>query len=204
MILFDGCSYTYGDELENPEKDAYPHLVARMGLMSEDIARDYVNLGQCGKSNDGILRTTLEFCEKNEVDIAVIQFTTFSRRELKRIRTNKYFHITAENRDEGSLEYYKHLQNVDDDVANFHKNKFILENYFKNNNIRYYFLNLQNMNKLGFHNHSSWYDIGCKEPIINVRQILGPRRTHPENYVIGHPNKRGHELLAKHIYENIF
>jgi len=204
MILFDGCSYTYGDELENPEKDAYPHLVARMGLMSKDIARDYVNLGECGKSNDGILRTTLEFCEKNEVDIAVIQFTSFSRRELKRIRTNKYFHITAENRDEGSLEYYKHLQNVDDDVANFHKNKFILENYFKNNNIRHYFLNLQNMNKLGFHNYSSWCEIGCKEPIMNVRQILGRRRTHPENYVTGHPSKRGHELLAKHIYENIF
>ena len=204
MILFDGCSYTYGDELENPDKDAFPHLVARMGLMREGITRDYVNLGQCGKSNDGILRTTLEYCENNEVNIAVIQFTIFSRREVKRYGVNKYFHITAENNDEGSLEYYKHFQNVDDDVANFYKNKFILESYFKKRNIRYFFLSLQNMKKLGFYNHSSWSHIGCKEPVFNIREMLGGKRRHPENYVISHPNKRGHQLIANHIYENIF
>ena len=46
MILFDGCSWTYGDELENREQDAFPHVVSRMGLMREGITRDHVNLGQ--------------------------------------------------------------------------------------------------------------------------------------------------------------
>ena len=45
MILFDGCSYTYGDELENPEKDAFPHLVARMGLKDGAEPRKYKSLG---------------------------------------------------------------------------------------------------------------------------------------------------------------
>ena len=72
MILFDGCSWTWGDELENREETRFSSL----------IGQDHVNLGQCGKSNDGILRTTLDFCEKNEVDIAVIQFTKFSRTEI--------------------------------------------------------------------------------------------------------------------------
>ena len=201
MILFDGCSYTFGDELENPKKDAFPHVVARMG---DGITRDHVNLGECGKSNDGILRTTLEFCENNEVNIAVIQFTIFSRRELKRIRTNKYFNITAENNDKGSLEYYKHLQNVDDDVANFHKNKFLLESYFQKRNIRCFFLCIQNMNNLGFYNHSSWCNMGCNEPIFNIREMLGGKRGHPENYSGGHPSIKGHQMIAKEVYKNIF
>ena len=204
MILFDGCSYTYGHELENPEKDAFPHLVARMGLMEGAKPRTYVTLGKNGKSNDGILRTTLDFCEKNPVSIAIIQFTIFSRRELLRLGRNKYFHITAENNDEGSIEYYKHLQNVDDDVANFHKNKFILESYFKKRNIKYFFLSLQNMKKLGEYNPSSWYHLGDKEPVSNIRELLGGRTRHPEYYVTGHPNKRGHEVIAKHIHENIY
>ena len=204
MILFDGCSFTFGDELENPEKDAYPHLVARMGLMDNAKPRIYKSIGECGKSNDGILRTTLEFCEKNPVSIAVIQFTKFSRRELLRKGRKKYFHITAENKDEGSLEYYRNFQNIDDDFANFHKNKFLLENYFKKRNIRYFFLSIQNMNKLGFYNHSSWYDLCDKKPILNIRELLGGKRWHPENYVTGHPNKKGHQMIAKEVYENIF
>ena len=204
MILFDGCSFTYGDELENPEKDAFPHVIARMRQRDSKKSFIYKNIGECGKSNDGILRTTLEFCEKNPVSLAIIQFTKFARREVKKYGRNKYYNIIPENSDAGSLEYYEKFQNVDDDVANFHKNKFILESYFKKRNIRYFFLSLQNMKKLGFYNHSSWSHIGCKEPVFNIREMLGGKRRHPENYVISHPNKRGHQLIANHIYENIF
>ena len=204
MILFDGCSYTYGDELENPEKDAFPHLVARMGLMDGAAPRSYISIGTCGKSNDGILRNTLDFCEKYPVSIAVIQFTIFSRREVKKYGVNEYFHITAENNDEGSLEYYKHFQNVDDDVANYHKNKFLLENYFNKKNIRYFFLNLEKRKFMKGYTPSSWSHMVNKEPVITMKDILGGKRWHPENYVTGHPNKQGHELIAKCVYENIF
>lgn len=204
MILFDGCSYTYGDELENPEKDAFPHLVARMGLMDGAAPRSYMSIGTCGKSNDGILRNTLDFCEKYPVSIAVIQFTIFSRREVKKYGVNEYFHITAENNDEGSLEYYKHFQNVDDDVANYHKNKFLLENYFNKKNIRYFFLNLEKRKFMKGYTPSSWSHMVNKEPVITMKDILGGKRWHPENYVTGHPNKQGHELIAKCVYENIF
>ena len=78
MILFDGCSYTYGDELENPEKDAFPHLVARMGHGDGAKPRNYKSLGECGKSNDGILRTTLSFCEKNPMYF----YTSFTTRSM--------------------------------------------------------------------------------------------------------------------------
>mgnify|MGYP001188510766 CR=1 FL=1 len=204
MILFDGCSFTYGDELENPEKDAYPHLVARMGLRDGAKPRIYRNIGECGKSNDGILRTTLEFCENNPVSSAIIQFTKFSRREIKKSHKKTYFHVTAENRDEGSLEYYKNLQNDDDDVANFYKNKFLLENYFKKRNIRHFFFCIENLEKLGSYGHSSWYELSDKKPIMNTRKLLGRKRNNPLRYSGGHPSILGHQIIAKEIYENFF
>lgn len=204
MILFDGCSWTWGDELENREQDAFPHVVARMGLMREGITRDHVNLGQCGKSNDGILRTTLDYCEKHPVNVAVIQFTLISRREVMRETENKYYHITPHAKDIRSIEYYNNLHTRQDDCANYYKNKFILENYFKSKNIRYYFVNLTKpKDALDFQN-STWYDLCDKKPLTSLKSIVGRMKTNPENYVTGHPNKRGHELIAKHIYENIF
>ena len=205
MILFDGCSYTYGDELENPEKDAFPHLVARMGHGDGAKPRNYKSLGECGKSNDGILRTTLSFCEKNPVSIAVIQFTKFSRREVMRDWSiDKYLNLHPKNEDEFSRDYYKNVHTLNDDVANYHKNKFLLENYFNKKNIRYFFLNLQKMGMIRGYTPSSWSYMASKEPVINMKEILGGMAHKPENYVIGHPNKRGHELIAKCVYENIF
>ena len=210
MILFDGCSFTYGDELENPEKDAFPHLVARMGLMGNTETREYVNLGECGKSNDGITRTTIKYCENNKVDIAVIQFTIFNRREIFRNdRSYKWKFISCQYSgfsafDEISDAYYKNIQNKSDDLANFHKNKFILENYFKNNEIKYYFMGIQNPKFVLGANKSEWYDMIDKEPVTWLRTVLGRRRTHGQHYLNGHPSKLGHKIIAEHVCENIF
>ena len=204
MILFDGCSYTYGDELENPEKDAFPHQIARMRQRDSENSFIYKNIGECGKSNDGILRTTLEFCENNPVSLAIIQFTKFARREVKKYGRNKYYNIIPENSDAGSLEYYEKFQNVDDDVANFHKNKFILESYFKKRNIKHFFCCIQNMQKLPPYHLSTWYELCDKKPILNLRELLGRQKANPLRYSGGHPSVKGHELIAKQIYENIF
>ena len=204
MILFDGCSWTWGDELENREEKRFSTLVAKKGLMREGIIRDHVNIGECGKSNDGILRTTIDFCEKNEADIAVIQFTLIMRREIMRETGNKYYHITPHGKDDRSIEYYKNLHTRQDDCANYYKNKFILEQYFKSKQIKYYFVDLTKpKDALDFQN-SSWYDVSNKKPVISLKTVIGRMRTNPENYITGHPNEKGHELIANHIYENIF
>ena len=80
MILFDGCSITYGDELQGTNCDDDYRVKTRFShVVAEELGDNYVNLGTCGKSNDGILRTTLEYCENHKVDLAIIQFTSFSR-----------------------------------------------------------------------------------------------------------------------------
>jgi hypothetical protein len=197
MILYDGCSYTYGDELENPEEERFSSL----------IGGEHVNLGECGKSNDGITRTTIAYCEKNKIDTAVIQFTLYSRREVMRHDRNKWDFISCQKENEMSNAFYQYLQNNSDDLANFHKNKFILENYFKSKNIKYYFINLQHKRRQLGWVPSVWYDLMDHTPLAEMRDILGSGRLNPENYVPpnwGHPSKKGHQLIANHIYENIF
>ena len=201
MILFDGCSYTFGYGLENLEKDAYPHLVARMGLMDGAKSRNYESIAYNGKSNDAILRTTLEFCEKNPVSLAVIQFSNFYRRE---ILLDRYFNITPQNKDDISLAYYETLQNKHEDVANYHKNKFLLENYFKKRNINYFFINLQKMKEVSGFIPSSWYYLQDANPITNIRDIIGSMKKNPENFVGNHPSKLGHSVIARYLHENIY
>ena len=58
MLLYTiGDSFTYGVELDKPEKQAWPRLVA------DRLGYKLVNLAKPGASNDYIIRTTVEFLE---------------------------------------------------------------------------------------------------------------------------------------------
>ena len=51
---------------------------------------------------------------------------------------------------------------------------------------------------------SSWYNLVSHSPITNFRDILGKMKYNEEKFIGGHPSKLGHELIARHLYENIF
>ena len=207
MILFDGCSWTYGDELDNPEKDRFSTL----------IGKDHINLGKNGKSNDSILRTTIDHCENNKINLAVIQFTKPSRTEVRQSSRDAYDYLSIGNvlkngyTKQLSKIYYEHLHNDNLHVANFHKNKFLLENYFKSKNIKYYFVTIKReVMKV----ESSWYRNMDKKPLTCLIDLIGTRIKNPENYCQGkykkidtrsggHPNKQGHKIIADHISLNI-
>jgi hypothetical protein len=58
-LVTNGCSFTFGDELENPKTQAWPALLAnKLGL-------PIVNLAQPGTGNDCILRRTTEYLYEN-------------------------------------------------------------------------------------------------------------------------------------------
>ena len=209
MILFDGCSWTYGDELEDREKYRFSTLVAK--------EHNHINIAVNGKSNDSILRTTIDYCENNQVDFAVIQFTKPSRTEIRQSSRDAYDYLSVGNifkngpRKTLSKIYYEHLHNDNLHVANFHKNKFLLENYFKSKNIKYYFVTIKReIMKI----ESSWYRIMDKKPITCLTDLIGTRIKNPENYCQGrykkddmrsggHPNELGHKIIADHISLNI-
>ena len=192
MILFDGCSYTMGLELENT-KDRFSTLV------SDYYNTEHVNLAGGGKSNDGILRTTLEYCESHEVNFAVIQFTKYSRREIMD-RKRYYRRLTANSRERGTKEWFTKIATEEDNVANFYKNKFLLENYFANKHIPYFFLQLSS--PITSPLTSSWEKMS-PTPVDCIYKILGgdelsgsPLFTSSDK---PHPNVEGHRRIADHI-----
>ena len=205
MILFDGCSWTWGDELENREKDRFSTLV------SDHIGKNHTNISERGKSNDGILRTTIEYCENNTVDLAIIQFTKISRREILDSKGERYIRINVGNRNDASVLYFENLNTNADDIANFYKNKFLLEHFFKVRGIPYYFVCLNQKKDLLYKRKpSSWQKMSDTKPVTSLYTLFGgnkydgtPYFNYPHAERGGHPNIKGHQKIAEHILQNL-
>ena len=209
MMFFVGCSFTMGTELENPEKERFSSLVA------ERLGVDHLNRAEAGLSNDGILRKTIKYCERGDVDFAVIQLTKYSRREILDIRKplpeqSPYFRLNVSNPKKAVKEYFAKLSTSEDDIANFYKNKFLLEFYLNTKKIPYYFLQLSNpSSKYTNHGHffrSSWQKltdtrVECIYDILEGDEYSkSPFYTSSER---PHPNALGHRKIANHIIENL-
>lgn len=68
-ILFNGCSWTYGSKLINPEEERFSRLICKeLGAIERNIAVS-------GSSNHYILRENFIELEKNDYDICFTQIT---------------------------------------------------------------------------------------------------------------------------------
>ena len=81
MLLYTcGCSCTYGDELKNPKKDAWPIKLA------EKLNLPVINSGMCGVSDLFIYRTVLNFILSKQYSyddlLIVVGWTTKRRYEI--------------------------------------------------------------------------------------------------------------------------
>lgn len=90
-LVVNGCSFTYGQGLEDPASDAWPALLGKM------LDCDVVNLALPGSSNDGIVRRTYEYfyqnLEKNSKPIFIFGWTIPSRVEFYHVPKDTYFTI---------------------------------------------------------------------------------------------------------------
>jgi len=158
-LLFNGCSFTFGQELEGKDNNFQYRNEKRFShLIAEKTNQTYDNISLSGNSNDRIARETLDWFNKgNTCDLAIIQFTNVGRIEYvsryekhpvnfciqsislnwKSIRVKD--HIDAKN---AHNHYYKHVYNNNLGVYNFYKNLFILEQYFQKNNIKHLLIKL--------------------------------------------------------------
>ncbi len=82
-ILFNGDSFTYGDELDGFETNTH-HTHTYAHKLSTELNSKYINLAQNGSSNTKIYRTTTEFLQQTtkKIDMVVIMWSNFGRFEL--------------------------------------------------------------------------------------------------------------------------
>ena len=74
-IYFDGCSWTQGDELQNPEEERFSKVIC------DKLGAEETNLAIGGGSNDRIVRNLLVENNIEDYDLAVIQMTFPARTE---------------------------------------------------------------------------------------------------------------------------
>lgn len=177
MILFSGCSYTYGFLLDDLS-DRY-----------SEYFNDSVNIGGTGNSNDRIVKNALLELDRNKYDRVVIQLT----------KRERIYHPTggnfAPNREHPTSKlYYERIYHDEMGYDNYWKNVYLLEQAVK---IPMTLLTLKRVDG------KSEYRKLCKSNISSIRDILGhPRSIGSTTYVKKHPNAKGHRLIAEHLRDH--
>jgi len=168
-LLFNGCSFTYGSELEGINNDREHQRTHRFShLVAEHYGKTYDNISISAKSNDWIVEQTINWFEEgNTCDLAVIQFTENIRTIIygdgdKKDTQPKVYDILRpvlstdksvwahcflegkciEHRIKSNI-YYKNIYTEYMGQQKYYKNLFFLNNYFKTKNIPAIFLKME-------------------------------------------------------------
>lgn len=208
MILTIGCSFTFGDELSDRTKQAWPYLLA------DKLSTTVNNQGKGYASNDYMFRVAVEETSQQTYDTVIVQWSEPSRIEvwnnILRIPSTISAHggTTYLNNFPWKNDFYKY--NYDDLFR--HRTWFChvlsLQEYFKSINQPYVFFNILGLrvpqyekfypelqhlwNKLDTKNYPGWPHSGFSEWQGNCP--IGPG---------GHPLELGHQRVADKLYEHI-
>jgi hypothetical protein len=116
-FYFNGCSFTYGDELNNPDDSAWPVLVSRY------YDRDFLNDATSGGTNQRTVYRTILNIE--QFDFFVIVWTDYSRFTLYNPVDNFEINFNSSLTLDASLHY------SDDLKKNYKKYKEYGSLYYK-------------------------------------------------------------------------
>ena len=178
MILVNGCSFTSGEE----SPIAWPSLIS-----------DTVNIATPGASNDYILRTTVNYIEKNDVSRVIIAWTSPNRIEINQ----KHLTPTSQRK------YGEIVDIVFQDWDNaWAVDKFLtqiklLSTYLVHKQISYVFVSAFDIQSIagsdpGCYSYLGWPNEGIVEWMGDCPKGPG-----------GHPLELGHQRIADKIYEHI-
>ena len=188
-LCFSGCSITYGDELENKEQERFSRLVSDHYGLSDN------NISLCGASNDDIVRRTVKYLEKNEVDILIIQFTYISRYQWVD-ESGKYQNWTTSFQNDlrhnhtPRKQWYKHVYTNHYGLENAWKNIFLIDRYCKSRNQKY--ISLVN-------NHDErFYNIEC-----NWKKLYNGDMPIILQCKNSHPNLQEHKTISDVVMRRI-
>jgi len=160
-LVANGCSFTYGHMDEHG--DYYVTSVWPKLFENTDEFTEVINLASEGGSNDRLVRTTIEYFNKNgtEDTMLVLQHPTPNRKEWYNIQHNMWigyvnteddtlYELSAVDYTKDNLKMlktdtatqrkilhqYKGLVETDiTEIINYFKNIILIQNFCKNNNI---------------------------------------------------------------------
>lgn len=208
-ILCCGCSFTYGDELED-RKQAWPHKLGQM------LEADVVNLGKQAASNRQILNQVIQGVEEHKPNFVFVQWSLPYRTEHHDGCQEYVVWPTRQWRGDYRGEWVEHTKIV---TANYNENmrQWFAIQYFNITKLLDRFLISENLSfiQVDFDNH---------DPII---EILNKKR-HQKNYLRPsqyvslennqenicswyapypkapkqHPLEEGHKAIARKFYEH--
>ena len=204
-IVFAGCSFTWGWELENPEEERFSRLVCNK-LEAEEI-----NVSRSGYSNDLLLHKFLKYSTTcGKPDIAVIQWTTLNRWQMWDDSQDDWETLNVNNKYKlqwNAVRYYRHVYTDQHGIENYWKNVYLAEQYCKDNNIKLIMMNMND--KKPTVDYMSPYQCLCKSKIPSIQGSIIPIPKHKtpewyeywmENY---HPSPKGHQMIADYLEAQI-
>ena len=209
-LLFNGCSWTYGSELEGIHKDREHQRTHRFShLVAENLGMTYDNISKSGSNNDWITEKTIEWFETgNTCDIAIIQFTIDSRTNWYDDNEREYFigpspssyypRLNSNKNIKKSVFvsnlYYKTFYSDIIGRKNRSKNLYILNQYLKNKNSKLIILDLPFTTQTII-GDKSWEKLSNINA-INICELLGYNKNYGKktninpNYCIDLMNKQ--------------
>jgi hypothetical protein len=199
IIFYNGCSCTWGDELQNREQERYSTLV------SNHYNAPHVNISECGISNDAIARTTMEwFANGNTCDLAIIQWTVISRIDGYDRAKEKYICVTTQTQTKWA-EYYRKYYHDQLGFDALFKNYYLLEQFFIQKNIPYFFIIHDCWDQIlpsVWNNYIKEKNYHYMRGNSNFLNIILDKEIYFEG-TKGHPNSLGHQAIANYIIDNI-
>lgn len=197
-IIAHGCSFTYGQELEDPKTQAWPMLVA------DNFNAEILNLAYSGYSNDGIIYDILRENIKSNDDFVIIMWTWYHR--LLFVDNDGWYTCFPEKLKLGHRgEISKLLMSTTDQKWLYERwidQVVLLQEYFKSNNIRYLFINAfdnnQDMISTLLDKIDRKYYVGW--PNFNFDSLAFDNYT---RLPLGHPDVLSHRKIAEIISNKI-
>jgi len=220
MILTLGDSFTFGLELPDcpSVEDSYEFLPSKFAWpnqLAKQLGQGVVNLSMPGGSNDRIFRLAMAESVAKKHDIIICAWTSLTRIDIK--YNGKDFPVTLNSGKWHSdklpwiNDFYKFSYDEHHFAESWLAKLVALQDYFKYNNQKYLFLNMQQVGILpGFLGVNAVTKFVDFESKIDRNFYIG----WPDESMVewmadcprgpgGHPLQLGHERIADKIYEHI-
>jgi hypothetical protein len=201
-LLTVGDSFTYGEELVDPQVSAWPYLVGKK------LSYDVINLAKPGSGNSRMVRHAVE--QINNYDMIIIAWSHFARTELA--DENGFYDLWPGCSITPHKEYSPWRSEVIDYYTKHYNDQYLYNQYLINIILIQQYLKLNNKKYLmldAFGNNNYRKNNGISTQIDPKYYIGWPNETMMEwvnklpQGPRGHFLEQGHEVVADKIYEHI-